>query len=303
MIEFQAEFPVEDFPRLTHFGFESGAPTSYPPWHHHFGYEFFYFSEGEGKVKLAEGTKSLAVKAHDLIVIAPGAEHSFITEAHHLSYYWLGFQNGKRVRRARRSTLRRFEILPGELLPFASAMDHHFLELDRYFDSKKKGRSFELLSSSPRLGLIFSDLREELSRREPYAKEIICHRVLELLARVARQLGRTETGPEENDRIAAVKAYLAERHAAPPSLKALASAFKIHPAYLSRTFRSQTGKTITDFVNGERMTSAKEMLLRGASVGETARALGFASLEYFSSRFKTWCGKSPSSFRPAKKIP
>ncbi|MBL8992405.1 MAG: helix-turn-helix transcriptional regulator [Spirochaetia bacterium] len=301
MIEFQAEFPYEDFPRLTHFGFESGAPTSYPPEHRHFGFEFFYFSEGSGNVRLAEKTKPLAVKAHDLLVIAPGAEHSFITQAHHLSYYWLGFQTGKRVRRAKRSTLLRREILPGELMPaagFASAMDQHLQELDKNFDSKKSGDSFVLVPASPRLGLIFSDLREELTRKESYAREIIYHRILELLTRVSRLLKRGVLENAEPGRIDAVKAFLTERHASPPSLKELASVFKVHPAYLSRIFKTQTGETIGDFVNECRMTSAKEMLFRGTSVGETARALGFASLEYFSARFKKWWGKPPSSFRP-----
>lgn len=304
MIEFQAEFPYQDFPRLTHFGFESGAPTSYPPRHRHFGYEFFYFSEGSGNVRLSEKTKPVSVKAHDLIVIAPGAEHSFITQAHHLSYYWLGFQTGKRVRRGGRSTLLGRDILPGELTPptgFASAVDQHLAELDKNFESRKSGESFVRLSVSPRFGLIFSDIREELSNREVHAREIIYHRVLELLTRVSRSL---RAGSGENAHLGLidqVKRFLSERHAAPPPLKTLASVFKRHPAYLSRLFAEQTGQTLTAFVNERRMISAREMLLRGSRVGEVARALGFASLDYFSARFKKWSGKAPSALPFSKK--
>ena len=67
---------------------------------------------------------------------------------------------------------------------------------------------------------------------------------------------------------------------------------------LSHLFKTQMGMTPTQFLERERITRACRLLeVTGHSVGEVARAVGFADPFYFSNRFKKCTGQSPRAWR------
>lgn len=66
--------------------------------------------------------------------------------------------------------------------------------------------------------------------------------------------------------------------------------------YLSQLFKKTTGITVTDYIRKRRLDSAKKLLDRDTSIGNTAHALGFCSESYFISCFKNEYGITPKEY-------
>jgi len=84
----------------------------------------------------------------------------------------------------------------------------------------------------------------------------------------------------------------------PVSLKTLSYEYELSPAYLGQQFKKKTGKSFTDYINGLRISRAKE-LLRETSLKEKSIALevGYSDHNYFYRVFKKYEKISPSQFR------
>lgn len=77
-----------------------------------------------------------------------------------------------------------------------------------------------------------------------------------------------------------------------------ASQLSIHPNYLNRLVKRETGKTILKIINERIVTEAKILLLHTDwSITEIACTLGFEYTSYFDNVFKRTTGLSPKSFR------
>lgn len=61
-------------------------------------------------------------------------------------------------------------------------------------------------------------------------------------------------------------------------------------------FKTQIGMTPREFINSEKIRSAKVMLLDGMNITETAMELGFSSSNYFSVVFKQFTSFSPATY-------
>jgi AraC family transcriptional activator of pobA len=72
----------------------------------------------------------------------------------------------------------------------------------------------------------------------------------------------------------------------------------IHPNYLNRLVKKETGKTILKIINERIVTEAKILLLHTDwNITEIACSLGFEYTSYFDNVFKKITGLSPKSFR------
>ena len=73
--------------------------------------------------------------------------------------------------------------------------------------------------------------------------------------------------------------------------------------YLNRVFKKETGITLSEYISGQRIEKAKELLLTSTlSVSEIALEVGFQSFSYFSKIFKKKTGMEPSKYRKDEKI-
>ncbi|MCC6489414.1 MAG: helix-turn-helix domain-containing protein [Candidatus Hydrogenedentes bacterium] len=84
----------------------------------------------------------------------------------------------------------------------------------------------------------------------------------------------------------------------PFTVKSVAEAAHVTPNHFSMLFRKHTGQTFREFLSEQRCFLACD-LLRDVRipVGEVARRAGFRDSAYFSRRFKTVTGKSPTEWR------
>lgn len=74
----------------------------------------------------------------------------------------------------------------------------------------------------------------------------------------------------------------------------LAATFHVNSSHLARKFKKETGYTISEYVNNQKIEAAKLLFQGGeVTVGEVSEKLGYNSNSYFSKIFKKITGKSP----------
>jgi AraC-like DNA-binding protein/ligand-binding sensor protein len=126
---------------------------------------------------------------------------------------------------------------------------------------------------------------------------------MHLLPMLARELGpalrveRPIGSPGSGDTVERVKRVISRELTNPIRLKELAAEIGVSPPYLSRLFRRQTGKTLTEYVADARVERAKVLLARGGTITDVAFAAGFQSIRQFNSSFKACTRQTPSEYR------
>ncbi|MBQ2707479.1 MAG: helix-turn-helix transcriptional regulator, partial [Clostridia bacterium] len=85
------------------------------------------------------------------------------------------------------------------------------------------------------------------------------------------------------------------------SLDEMAALVHLNKSYLVRLFRREIGQTPLDYLNGIRISSARELLhSTDLKVSEVAFRCGFESASYFIRRFSAACGETPEQYRLAR---
>ncbi|UXY15455.1 helix-turn-helix transcriptional regulator [Chitiniphilus purpureus] len=85
----------------------------------------------------------------------------------------------------------------------------------------------------------------------------------------------------------------------PWTTEALAAQLQITPAHLHRLCRHYLGMAPGQYLMLLRMRRARELLLAGLGVGQTAAAVGYLEVASFSRRFTRHFGHNPSRLKPA----
>lgn len=95
-----------------------------------------------------------------------------------------------------------------------------------------------------------------------------------------------------------MKKYIAEHVGEDLSLEILGEVAHLHPAYLSKTFKEETGKNLSAYITDVKMERAAE-LLSGTDrwVHEIMESVGYQKSQYFSKIFKEKYGVTPNEYR------
>jgi len=102
-------------------------------------------------------------------------------------------------------------------------------------------------------------------------------------------------------RLERAAALLPERLDDPPSLTELASAAAVSPFHFHRIWRALTGETVAQTILRLRMEASQELLLiKDASVTQTALAVGFGTPQSFARAFRRHTGLTPTAHRDSQ---
>ncbi|WJH34924.1 helix-turn-helix transcriptional regulator [Paenibacillus sp. CC-CFT747] len=75
----------------------------------------------------------------------------------------------------------------------------------------------------------------------------------------------------------------------------------LNPSHLSEVFKKETGQTFGDFVTGQKIRRAMEILaVSPAKISEVAGIVGYEDVKYFSQLFKKFTGQTPSEYRESR---
>ena len=80
-------------------------------------------------------------------------------------------------------------------------------------------------------------------------------------------------------------------------LDSVAAACDISTKQVSRIARSATGMSFKEYISNRRMRKAKRLLKEGLSSTDTANAVGYSDVSYFTKVFRTYCGCTPGQYR------
>jgi AraC-like DNA-binding protein len=148
-------------------------------------------------------------------------------------------------------------------------------------------------------------VRDELGLATPALRHLIVTHIHDLVAMI---VGATRDGAAiaadrgvHAARLAAVKAdIVAHLDGRDLNLVAVASRQNITPRYIQRLFERE-GVTFSEFVLGQRLTLANQMLTSpryaGWTISAIALAAGFGDLSYFNRKFRQRYGATPSDVR------
>lgn len=96
--------------------------------------------------------------------------------------------------------------------------------------------------------------------------------------------------------------YINDHITSPLSLNDVSEAIHISKEYTAKVFKEETGKTVTEYINEQKMLIAKDMLASNeVSLRETALNLGYENYSYFSRVFKKYFNASPAKIKNSTK--
>lgn len=95
-----------------------------------------------------------------------------------------------------------------------------------------------------------------------------------------------------------VMAFVQEEAAEQITLEECAQRLNYHPDYVSRVFRSRTGKNFTDYVSDYRMSTARRLLREtDLQVQAVAARIGYTNSQNFIRHFRKMVGMTPGQYR------
>ncbi|SDD07282.1 Two-component response regulator, YesN/AraC family, consists of REC and AraC-type DNA-binding domains [Paenibacillus sp. UNCCL117] len=98
-----------------------------------------------------------------------------------------------------------------------------------------------------------------------------------------------------------VKRIMHERYEQQITLQSVAEELSIHPVWLSRLFKKETGQNFLDYLTEVRIGRAKHMLRHtNLKIYEIAEKIGYQELQYFGRLFKKRTNMTPKEFRYGK---
>lgn len=107
-----------------------------------------------------------------------------------------------------------------------------------------------------------------------------------------------ETRDNRSSLIDKIRSFIDENVTGELSLQSVADRVKLHPVYVSKVYKLETGENISDYIQRVRMEKAQSMLVRSdEKVYAIAARLGYQRPHSFISAFKKTFGMTPQEYR------
>ena len=147
---------------------------------------------------------------------------------------------------------------------------------------------------------VLAALYEDLKAQNGNDSRLIVLKMLELLTIIERET-HYEIAQMETNRplsIQELSSLIRDTYSDTFSLDDLASRCGLHPSYLSRSFKQETGMSLFAFINNVRIQKACQLLKRsGLPIIDIAFSIGYNNISFFNRYFKKITGSSPSEYR------
>ena len=194
---------------------------------------------------------------------------------------------------------------PGDVRCSKLGFSCHFIHLTiadrRICDAVEKLPRVIELQSADAVLRYFREAASLFPPSEEQASFRLLSCVFGLLAEIEAQLRRTEqekNGAAEGDAVAIGKVYLTENLHRDIRLADVAEQVHLSPNYFHTLFHRTCGTTPLEYLTEARMAKARRLLLTTAKpISEIAADCGFATYNYFGSRFKKTFGMTPAAYR------
>ena len=182
---------------------------------------------------------------------------------------------------------------------FLYANSTEYTDLSRCFYMRSPEISNKLRLGSDGFSY-FRNHFDMLKKTYPYGDDVIKNSiVLQMLSKINGEFtGSVKYEPSISAHSVVAKSveFINSNLSEPLSLDMIAKNSYVSVNQLCRLFKSHLGTTVTKYIISRRITEAKKMLRKGASVGETALSCGFFDYANFIRTFKNTVGVSPGKY-------
>jgi len=253
--------------------------------HSHNGIEIMYVINGSCVVEAGEGI--IKMKAGELILIDSNISHK-LTVSKNNSCRMLNIEftfNDKEI------------LLPSlrQLADSVEAVKLLFMSRENYILLKDSGDVYPILKS------VIIELGKK-SIDSVFLQQLLLD---QLIIKISQLYQEAQGKDEGNTSIYIKKAknYIACNYDYDISVQDIAKCINIHPGYLHRIFKKNTGNTIIEYLNNMRIEKAK-MLLSNTEIPVTdiSSYVGINSLQYFTFLFKKNTNITPLQYRKSISI-
>ena len=179
--------------------------------------------------------------------------------------------------------------------PFDGLIKYHFLNYINEFVHHQICLKCETLHISPAEILdTFVKSSDDLLLSSENADES-----LEIICNWFSKLSNYESDSQDYSfRVKNIISYLQENYYQDISLQDIATQFHVHKVYLARSFKTETGKTLNEYIHYLRIEKAKLLLkITSDKINDIGFTVGYNSPQSFFSMFKTYTGQTPSEYR------
>jgi|TARA_B100000497_G_scaffold67800_1_gene76415 AraC-like DNA-binding protein len=266
--------------RLMHAGRQNVPPHSeYPSKEHPLSYLFdtsgrrtldeyqiVYITTGSGHFESRTQPKT-EVRTGDAILLFPGEWHRYHPHSETgWSEYWIGFRGREADRIMAAFFSAKHPILKAS---HSDALIQHFDQILHWLQQPVAAKD-QILASHVPLALAFLK---------------------------SGALTESRSQSKDSALVIQAKATMLAKLATHTDLEALAQQLGVSYSRFRFAFKKQTGYAPREFENSIKLNRARDLLLRESkSVTETANALGYSTVYYFSRAFKKKFGQSPQQW-------
>ncbi len=265
--------------RVTYFHKEKSDNWLYVPlWHEQFEMKLIL----SGSVEIFCGTELFVASAGDIVIINPYEPHGMrLCNDEELSYYLLMLSPD-------------FQFSPSLTKRYSELFEGKFFFKRVLSNCKEANDAFTAL---------FDELIDQPPEYELRAESYISLLYVSLL-RYAKSDGTAEEHAnlrEYGERIRSALNHIYFHYMDEITVPELAKMCHMSVYHFCRIFKNVIGCTAVAYINALRLNKATLLLTTTKmSVGEIAAAVGFPDVFYFSRRFKTEKGMSPTEYRTMK---
>lgn len=240
--------------------------------HAHSYTELFYIVGGDGQFQI--NGKLFPVHAHQLVVVNPNVLHTEVSyEARPLEYIVLGIEGVELT-------------IPGSdeaRYCFYSFPEHN-----------------EVLSCMRKVLLEMQERKPEYQTLCLACLDII---MVQLMRSASVTLTQTHSRFPSNRQCASVRDYIDQHYKENITLDLLAEKANINKYYMAHAFKREYGVSPINYLIARRIREGKRLLAEtDFSLSQIATVLGFSSSSYFSQRFRSAEGISPTEYRKANQV-
>ena len=234
--------------------------------HYHNGLiEIYYLEKGECGYFIED--KTYHVTSGDVIIIPEGVIHK-------TTYY--------------APYIRRLITLDNRALPILTG--------DEFSSITYVYRNYDIQGE---IKCIFEKIHCEHSAPDKYTSDVVRLLVNELVYLFVRNENKAGNTALSSSFVAEAARHILEKYAEDITLDSVSRLLSVSPEHLSRSFKKDTGFGFNEYLNLVRLKKADELLRSSSkmSIFEIAISCGFNDSNYFSDKFKSTYGISPTKYR------
>lgn len=252
-------------------------------------------------------TMEMATDHYSLSYIISG-DRASITPSGTFSYH-AGMVTGSPPFRYCRTVSKSDEPYERILIKFSPEFVTPFIEQvgQQIFDGIYEQIFFSFLpEGQKKIKEIFEDMVTEYEKEKPYREFILQGMLFRLLLTVWEEKlpvkGESAVKMPLTPPIVEAISYIEKCYYSNPSLEETAKVAGFSPAYFSRLFHTQMGKSYSEYLCNVKLHHASILLVQtDKSVMEIAQETGFCHGNYLNELFKKKTGMTPGQFRKRKK--